>query len=161
RSQAKHAPVAQLDRASDYESEGRTFESFRARHLRTKPRTFPFLVCLPAMAACKMSLPKMRIAPSTPSSRACRSYCQCEAARRPPEWWARLNGPDRPVRGRGAAMLSFGSPEAERRRFVLSSRLETVGLNRHHIDALVSATGPQQGGRDYGFAFSDLTQRQS
>jgi hypothetical protein len=30
---AKHAPVAQLDRASDYESEGRTFESFRARHL--------------------------------------------------------------------------------------------------------------------------------
>ena len=26
------APVAQLDRASDYESEGRTFESFRARH---------------------------------------------------------------------------------------------------------------------------------
>src|ERR1700747_1480041 len=28
----KNAPVAQLDRASDYESEGRTFESFRARH---------------------------------------------------------------------------------------------------------------------------------
>jgi hypothetical protein len=27
-----NAPVAQLDRASDYESEGRTFESFRARH---------------------------------------------------------------------------------------------------------------------------------
>ena len=27
------APVAQLDRASDYESEGRTFESFRARQL--------------------------------------------------------------------------------------------------------------------------------
>lgn len=29
------APVAQLDRASDYESEGRTFESFRARHHHT------------------------------------------------------------------------------------------------------------------------------
>ncbi len=28
----RQAPVAQLDRASDYESEGRTFESFRARH---------------------------------------------------------------------------------------------------------------------------------
>ena len=27
-----NAPVAQLDRASDYESEGRTFESFRVRH---------------------------------------------------------------------------------------------------------------------------------
>ena len=26
-----NAPVAQLDRASDYESEGRTFESFRVR----------------------------------------------------------------------------------------------------------------------------------
>jgi hypothetical protein len=32
---AKNAPVAQLDRASDYESEGRTFESFRARHFTT------------------------------------------------------------------------------------------------------------------------------
>jgi hypothetical protein len=30
------APVAQLDRASDYESEGRTFESFRARHFPTR-----------------------------------------------------------------------------------------------------------------------------
>ena len=28
----REAPVAQLDRASDYESEGRTFESFRVRH---------------------------------------------------------------------------------------------------------------------------------
>ena len=27
----QRAPVAQLDRASDYESEGRTFESFRVR----------------------------------------------------------------------------------------------------------------------------------
>ena len=33
------APVAQLDRASDYESEGRTFESFRARQ-------FPFFICI-------------------------------------------------------------------------------------------------------------------
>ena len=31
----RNAPVAQLDRASDYESEGRTFESFRARHFST------------------------------------------------------------------------------------------------------------------------------
>ncbi|VWX48741.1 hypothetical protein NOVOSPHI9U_20077 [Novosphingobium sp. 9U] len=28
-----NAPVAQLDRASDYESEGRTFESFRAHQI--------------------------------------------------------------------------------------------------------------------------------
>ena len=28
----RHAPVAQLDRAPDYESGGQRFESFRARH---------------------------------------------------------------------------------------------------------------------------------
>src|SRR6266508_153724 len=32
---AGHALVAQLDRASDFESEGREFESLRARHLST------------------------------------------------------------------------------------------------------------------------------
>ena len=32
-----HALVAQLDRASDYESEGQEFESLRARHLFPKP----------------------------------------------------------------------------------------------------------------------------
>src|SRR3954470_18626883 len=47
---AKNAPVAQLDRASDYESEGRTFESFRARHfgIDCRPghadRSHPFAV---------------------------------------------------------------------------------------------------------------------
>jgi hypothetical protein len=30
---AKHAPVAQLDRALDYESRGQEFESLRARQL--------------------------------------------------------------------------------------------------------------------------------
>jgi hypothetical protein len=30
------APVAQLDRVLDYESSGRRFESFRARHLLSK-----------------------------------------------------------------------------------------------------------------------------
>ena len=29
---SRHAPVAQLDRASDFESAGRGFESLRARH---------------------------------------------------------------------------------------------------------------------------------
>ena len=32
----RHAPVAQLDRVTDYESGGRRFESSRARHLREK-----------------------------------------------------------------------------------------------------------------------------
>jgi hypothetical protein len=33
---AKNAPVAQLDRALDYESRGQEFESLRARHHLTK-----------------------------------------------------------------------------------------------------------------------------
>jgi hypothetical protein len=31
--QPRNAPVAQLDRVSGYEPEGRRFESFRARHI--------------------------------------------------------------------------------------------------------------------------------
>ena len=31
------APVAQLDRVPDYESGGRTFESYRARHIHKEP----------------------------------------------------------------------------------------------------------------------------
>jgi hypothetical protein len=34
---AKHAPVAQLDRALDYESRGQEFESLRARQFWTNP----------------------------------------------------------------------------------------------------------------------------
>ena len=30
------APVAQLDRVADFESVGRTFESYRARHISTQ-----------------------------------------------------------------------------------------------------------------------------
>ncbi|EGP10348.1 AAA ATPase [Bradyrhizobiaceae bacterium SG-6C] len=71
----------------------------------------------------------------------------------------RLNALDPAVRRRAADVLSFARPADEQRRFVLSSRLEPIGLGRHHIDSLVSATGPQRGGRDYGFTFSDLTQR--
>ena len=71
----------------------------------------------------------------------------------------RLNALDPAVRRRAADVLTFARPDDEQRRFVLSSRLESIGIGRHHIDALVSATGPQRGGRDYGFTFSDLTQR--
>jgi hypothetical protein len=35
----RHALVAQLDRASDFDSEGREFESLRARHFGTEPGT--------------------------------------------------------------------------------------------------------------------------
>ncbi|ABE65077.1 AAA ATPase, central region (plasmid) [Nitrobacter hamburgensis X14] len=71
----------------------------------------------------------------------------------------RLSALDPAVRRRAADVLSFARPGDEQRRFVLSSRLEPIGLGRHHIDALVIATGPQRSARDYGFTFSDLTQR--
>src|SRR5690348_6974350 len=48
------APVAQLDRAPDYESGGQRFESFRARHFpfRVEPmRSLPFVALL-AVTAC-------------------------------------------------------------------------------------------------------------
>ncbi len=52
------APLAQLDRASDYESEGREFESLRARHLFSH---LPFLLaaCLVVVAVhgCNSSNP--------------------------------------------------------------------------------------------------------
>ena len=39
----QRAPVAQLDRAPDYESGGRTFESFRARHFFQQLKLFGIL----------------------------------------------------------------------------------------------------------------------
>lgn len=71
----------------------------------------------------------------------------------------RLSALDPAVRRRAADVLSFARPSEEQRRFVLSSRLEPLGLGRPHIDHLVVATGPQRDSREYGFTFSDLTQR--
>lgn len=71
----------------------------------------------------------------------------------------RISALDPAVRRRAADVLSFERPGNEQRRFVLMSRLEPIGLSRQQIDAVVAATGPQSGGRGYGFTFSDLTQR--
>jgi AAA+ superfamily predicted ATPase len=71
----------------------------------------------------------------------------------------RLSALDPAVRRRAAEVMSFTRPNDEQRRFVLSSRLEALGLSRQHVDAMVTATGPQRGTREYGFTFSDLTQR--
>lgn len=71
----------------------------------------------------------------------------------------RLNALDPAVRRRAADILAFARPSDEQRRFILSGRLEPVGLGRPHVEALVAATGPQRNVRDYGFTFSDLTQR--
>jgi AAA+ superfamily predicted ATPase len=71
----------------------------------------------------------------------------------------RVGALDPAVRRRAADVFNFARPNDEQRSVVLSSPLESVGLSRHHVAALVAATGPQRGVRDYGFTFSDLTQR--
>jgi AAA+ superfamily predicted ATPase len=71
----------------------------------------------------------------------------------------RLGALDPAVRRRAADVFNFTRPNDEQRNAVLASPLESVGLSRHHVAALVAATGPQRGVRDYGFTFSDLTQR--
>lgn len=70
----------------------------------------------------------------------------------------RLNSLDPAVRRRAADILEFSRPNDAQREFVLSTRLEPLGLSTQHLKALVAATGVVEG-RDYGFTFSDLTQR--
>lgn len=70
----------------------------------------------------------------------------------------RLNALDPAVKRRAAEIMAFARPNAEQRRFVLKLRLEPLGLSQTDLNALVEATGHQDG-RDYGFTFSDITQR--
>lgn len=70
----------------------------------------------------------------------------------------RLSALDPAVRRRAAEVMSFTRPSDEQRRFVLGQRLEPLGIGGPQVDALVTATGSQCG-REYGFTFSDLTQR--
>ncbi|MDE0256435.1 MAG: ATP-binding protein, partial [Rhodospirillaceae bacterium] len=53
----------------------------------------------------------------------------------------RLDALDPAVRRRAADILPFSRPNEEQRAFVLSTRLEPIGLDRQYIEALVSATG--------------------
>lgn len=71
----------------------------------------------------------------------------------------RLTALDPAVRRRAADILAFARPNDDQRRALLAHVLECISLDRRQIDALVAATGPQRGERDYGFTFSDLTQR--
>ena len=71
----------------------------------------------------------------------------------------RLDALDPAVRRRAADILSFSRPNKEQRTFILTARLEPIGMARRHVDALVEATGPIRGGREHGFTFSDLLQR--
>jgi len=70
----------------------------------------------------------------------------------------RLGALDPAVLRRAADILIFERPNAEQRHAVLVPPLEKLGFSRSEIDAMVAATGAQDG-RGYGFTFSDLVQR--
>ena len=70
----------------------------------------------------------------------------------------RLNALDPAVKRRAAEVLSFGRPNEEQRRSILTQRLGPLGLPKAALEDLVKKTGPQK--EDIpGFTFSDLTQR--
>lgn len=71
----------------------------------------------------------------------------------------RLSALDPAVRRRAAEVLSFSRPNDEQRRQVLTDCLQPLGFSRAHIDVLVAATGAKTGAHEFGFTFSDLTQR--
>ena len=70
----------------------------------------------------------------------------------------RLGALDPAVKRRAADTLLFGRPNEIQRRAVLASALNPLGFSASQIDLLVAATGGQRD-REYGFTFSDLTQR--
>jgi SpoVK/Ycf46/Vps4 family AAA+-type ATPase len=70
----------------------------------------------------------------------------------------RLGALDPAVKRRAADILIFERPNEAQRHAVLDDSLEQLGFTRSQIDALVIATGANNG-RAYGFTFSDMTQR--
>ncbi|MEN8820755.1 MAG: AAA family ATPase [Abyssibacter sp.] len=70
----------------------------------------------------------------------------------------RLSALDPAVRRRAADVLTFHRPDAAQRRAVIGRSLEDFGLKHDEIEAIVEAAG-QRDGLNYGFTFSDLTQR--
>jgi len=70
----------------------------------------------------------------------------------------RLGALDPAVKRRAADILLFERPDETRRLAVLAEPLGQLGFSQPQIDAVVAATGAQNG-RNYGFTFSDLTQR--
>ena len=70
----------------------------------------------------------------------------------------RLGALDPAVQRRAADILTFTRPNTEQRTAVLAPSLCSLGLSEAQLVAVVDATGPRQNA-DYGFTFSDLTQR--
>ncbi|BCD88128.1 hypothetical protein PSm6_45350 [Pseudomonas solani] len=70
----------------------------------------------------------------------------------------RLKALDPAVQRRAAEVLTFGRPDDAQRRYLLSSKLEGLGLSAQVIEELVKLTGPREANAP-GFTFSDINQR--
>lgn len=70
----------------------------------------------------------------------------------------RPNALDPAIKRRAAEIFHFGRPSEEQRLLVLQEPLTELGLSKDELHKIVSLTGPQDK-YDYGFTFSDLTQR--
>ena len=84
-----NAPVAQLDRASDYESEGQRFESFRARHLPSakRPPIATPAASSPASASGQFTTPNSRVLASRVWSAERSASLKASAGRRRQSSW--------------------------------------------------------------------------
>jgi AAA+ superfamily predicted ATPase len=69
----------------------------------------------------------------------------------------RLEALDPAIKRRATDILYFKRPEAEERHLVLNEPLKELGFSKSQINQIVTITGKQNG--EYGFTFSDLTQR--
>jgi AAA+ superfamily predicted ATPase len=70
----------------------------------------------------------------------------------------RLKALDPAVQRRAAEVLTFGRPDETQRRYLLTTRLQGIGLGVQAIDELVKLTGPRAVDAP-GFTFSDINQR--
>lgn len=70
----------------------------------------------------------------------------------------RLSALDPAVKRRAADILSFSRPNEEQRHAALDPALKQLGFTSTQIASIVAATGTRKG-LNYGFTFSDLTQR--
>lgn len=70
----------------------------------------------------------------------------------------RIGALDPAIKRRAAEVLEFRRPDSEQRFSVLNNVFSELGLTPRQVQDIVDLTG-EKDGRDYGFTFSDLTQR--
>lgn len=70
----------------------------------------------------------------------------------------RIAALDPAVKRRAADILAFGRPNDLQRRLILESAFKMLNLTTETVSTVVAETG-KNGDREYGFSFSDITQR--